>query len=271
MRRFSTPKRRRSYFKAWWRSLLVTALIVLILALFAVRFFFIQGNSMKGTLLPGDMVFVDKLSYGARLPLHPIAIPYSDRLYLSSLELPYIRMPGFAGLQRKDLIAFDHPMGPMELPKDKRRVLIKRCVGLPGDTLAILGGTVRVNGKPLERPPGVIVHYHMKVRRAAIADSVFEEYGIEKPIKLSNRGDYVVPLTRKEARRSEADPLVSFVDPWQGDMVRNSVFFPDHPAYPWRPGKVGPLWVPEKGETVALDTNSLPLYERIIEVYGDHR
>lgn len=270
MRRFSTPKRRRPYFKAWWRTLLISSLIVLFLALFAVRFFFIQGSSMKRTLLPGDMVFVDKLGFGARLPFHPISIPYSSRFYLSSIELPYIRMPGLTGIHHKDVIAFDNPMGPMDLPKDKRRVMVKRCVGLPGDTLAILGGVVRVNGEPLERPSGVIVHYHMKARRASFADHIFEEHGIEKPIKLSNRGDYVVPLTQAEVARLEADSAVSFVKPWRGDMVQNSGFFPDHPGYPWRPGNVGPLWVPEKGATVELDTSTLPLYERIIEVYEGH-
>ncbi len=226
---------------------------------------------MKNTLLPGDMVFVDKLSYGARLPFHPIAVPYSDRFYITSLKLPYIRMPGLSGIHRKDIIAFDDPMGPKGIPKDKRRVRMRRCMGLPGDTIAILGGTVRVNGKALEPPAGVILHYHMKARRSSQIDSIFETHGILRNIKLSNRGDHVVPLTQKEAKRLEKDPAVSFVDPWRGDMVRKSGFFPRDPAYPWRPGKVGPLWVPEEGATVELDTASLPLYRRIIEVYEGHR
>lgn len=251
--------------------MLATALIVTFLGLFVLRFFFIQGTSMKGTLLPGDMVFVEKLGYGSRLPFHPFAIPYSDRFYLSALKIPYIRMPGLTGIDRKDVLAFDNPIGSGAKPHDKRSVLMKRCVGLPGDTLAILGGAVRVNGEPLERSPGVVVHYHMKAQRASLADSLFKKHDIERPIKLSDRGDYLVPLTQEELRRLEAESAVSFVEPWRGDMVRSSTFFPDHPEYAWKPGKIGPLWVPEQGATVELDTNVLPLYERIIEVYEGHQ
>lgn len=226
---------------------------------------------MKDTLLPGDFVFVDKLGYGARLPLHPISVPYSHRFYCSGLELPYIRMPGLTGIQRKDVLIFDNPMGPKDIPKDKRSSMIKRCVGLPGDTVKIRGKDVFINGKEWGSPEGVMSHYHIKLKEDSLAELVFDRYGVRKKIRLSNQGDYVVPLTEKDARTWKKDPALHFVEPWQGDRVRKSGFFPRDSDHAWGPGQVGPLVVPRKGRTVELDTSVLSLYERIIELYEDHR
>lgn len=270
MRRFRTPRRRKYFLKAWWKASLVTGGVVLFMALFVLRFFFIQGRSMESTLLQGDFVYMDKLGYGARIPPHPIAVPYSKDYYLSSVELPYIRMPGLSGIEHNDVIAFDHPIGPRQLPKDKRNVLMKRCVGLPGDSLAILGGKVEVNGERLERPPGVLVHYHFKARTDSSADAILDEIGVREATRLSNQGDRVVPLTAEEAERLEQRSDVTFVEAWQGEEGSSAGFFPEHPDHPWRPGRVGPLWIPEQGASVELDTSSLPLYRRIIEVYEDH-
>lgn len=270
MRRKLTPHRRKYYLKAWRNATLWTLLIILLGALFAVRFFFIRGGSMKDTLMSGDFVYLDKLSYGARIPMHPISLPYSKTHYLESVELPYMRMPGLRGVKRGDVIAFDHPMGPMDVPKDKRDVLMKRCVGLPGDSLTIRGARLQVNGEIQERAEGVVVHYHLKVRNDSLAAPVLEEYGVERAIGLSNQGDRVVPLTMEEAETLRSDPRVSFVEAWQGGDVKKSDFFPGHPDHPWRPGRVGPLWIPKEGMEVALDTSALPLYRRIIEVYEGH-
>ncbi|MFB6258164.1 MAG: signal peptidase I [Flavobacteriales bacterium] len=270
MKRLSIPKRRKPYLKAWWWTLFWTVLLVLFLALVVLRFFFVEGRSMRETLLPGDFVFIDKLGYGARLPQHPVGIPYSDRFYLSSVELPYIRLPGFTGIQRMDVLAFDSPMGPAARSKTVRRTLMKRCVGLPGDTLAIRGGKVFVNGKQLERPPQVVTHYHMKAISKNTAERVFKEYGIRRHIRLSNRGDHVVPLTEGEARKLRRDTAVRFVKHWEGEASSQSGFFPRDPEFSWGPGKIGPLWIPDQGSSIALDTSNLPLYERIIEVYEGH-
>jgi signal peptidase I len=243
--------------------------VVLILALFAIRFFFVEGNSMKGTLVKGDFVYVDKLGYGARLPQHPIALPYSDRFYLPSVVLPYLRMPALRGVRRQDVLVFDDPMGPEEVPKDKRDMLMRRCVGLPGDTLRIRGTKVIVNGELLERPEGVITHYHLKMRKDSAFGSVLGRYGIEEWTELSNQGDLVMPLKEEKARRLVEDTAIEFIKPWK-EEGKSEAFFPSDPAYRWAPGRVGPLWVPEKGARIELDTSKLPLYERIIEVYEGH-
>jgi signal peptidase I len=246
-------------------------LLVLFLALFVVRFFFVEGRSMGQTLVPGDFVWVDKLSYGARIPFHPVAIPYSDRFYLSSVEFPYLRMPGLGGVQRQALLAFDDPTGPMDRPKDKRDILMKRCVGLPGDTVRIRGAELRVNGKELEEPAGSIHHYHIRFESDSDIVRILDRYGVGEVIRLSNRGDRVIPLTRRMAERMAEEPSVRFVELWKEEGSHPNAFFPEDPDIDWTSGRVGPVGVPKEGATVSLDTNTLPLYERIIEVYEGHR
>jgi signal peptidase I len=180
-------------------------------------------------------------------------------------------MPGLGGVQRQDLLAFEDPTGPMDRPKDKRDILMKRCVGLPGDTVRIHGADLIVNGKEQEEPAGVIHHYHLKFENDSDIVRVLDRYGIREAIRLSNRGDRAIPLTRRMAARLAEETSVRFVELWKEEGSHPTPFFPEDPDIDWSPGRVGPVAVPEEGATISLDTNTLPLYERIIEVYEGHR
>jgi signal peptidase I len=91
----------------------------------------IPSDSMARTLRPGDHVLVEKLSFGARLPLVG-------------------RGPGLRGVRRGDVIVFEAPFpAPMRL--------LKRVVALPGDTVALVAGQVLVNGRAQPTPPEALV------------------------------------------------------------------------------------------------------------------
>ena len=67
----------------------------------------------------GDYLFVSKASYGARIPMTPIAFPFAHATlpggninsYLEWLEFPYIRIPGYTKVQRHDAVVFNFPEG----------------------------------------------------------------------------------------------------------------------------------------------------------------
>lgn len=123
-------------------EMLVTVLIlVLFIRVTVVEAFRIPTGSMEGTLLIGDFLLVNKFIYGIRTP-DWIGIPFTR----IGFSIPYYRFPAFKQPERGDVIVFRYP-------KDYRLNYIKRCVGLPGDTIEVRNKTVYVNGKVFPDSP----------------------------------------------------------------------------------------------------------------------
>ncbi len=272
MRRLSTPKRRKYFFKAWVTAILSAGLLVLLLALFMVRFFFVQSSSMEKSLFPGDFVFVNKLSYGARLPQHPLSVPYSKEYFIHSIQLPYARFPGLSDVEHNDILTFNHPLKKTALPVDKRPVYMKRCVGLPGDTFQIKDKTVFINGRELPSPPTLKFNHHVKATHNNTILPVLEQLGVNDAGRLSNKGDWLVPLTRDEAELLEDHPAIIFVEEWDDeDNTFRKAIFPHNPEHSWNLDDWGPVVIPAKGDTVRLDHRNISLYKKVIEVHEGHR
>ncbi len=90
---------------------------------------------MSETLVVGDYLLVNKFIYGARTP--------QKFLYIS---IPHVQFPKASDVHRGDVIVFEFPGEPNEVIQVRNLFLVKRCIGLPGDTIEIINGTVRVNG-----------------------------------------------------------------------------------------------------------------------------
>ncbi|MBN1560856.1 signal peptidase I [candidate division KSB1 bacterium] len=114
------------------QALAIALIVALILRLFVVQAFRIPTGSMKDTLLVGDFLLVNKFIYGARTP---------EGIAGTSLKLPSLRLPAVRQPQRGDIVIF-------KFPNDTSIDYIKRCVGLPGDTIQVRTNTVYINGKP---------------------------------------------------------------------------------------------------------------------------
>lgn len=110
---------------------------------------------MHGTLSEGDRVLISKSAYGMRLPMTPLA---AGDAYLDWIRFPYCRIFNFCDVKRNDVIVFNYPPED-ELPVDRKPEYVKRCVGLPGDTLKIAGGVVYINNKLLEETENVQQRY----------------------------------------------------------------------------------------------------------------
>lgn len=107
-------------------------LLALIVRTFLFQPFNIPSGSMKDTLLIGDYLFVSKYSYGYSRYSFPFGLmPFSGRIWSAEPE-------------RGDIAVF-------KLPTDPSIDYIKRVIGLPGDTIQVLGGVVHINGEPVKR------------------------------------------------------------------------------------------------------------------------
>jgi signal peptidase I len=123
----------------------------------------IPSGSMENTVLIGDHLIVSRLGYGAGLPF-------------TSYNVPLWRAP-----QRQQIIVFRAPLPDQNFPD-----LIKRCIGVPGDRIKIVGGTVYVNDVRMEDPHAV--------RRADTAELPWENF----PARASDLPYQDVPEWRAE-------------------------------------------------------------------------
>jgi signal peptidase I len=114
------------------KSVAGAVLVYLVLKTFLVEAFRIPSGSMIPSLLIGDWLFVNKLVYGPHIPF------------------TRVNLPGYADPKRGDVVVFVSPYQPdlAEVGDDPNPTLVKRLVGMPGDTLFMRDGLLHVNGLP---------------------------------------------------------------------------------------------------------------------------
>ncbi len=113
--------------REWVKSIVIALVIWFFLRALLVEAFRIPSGSMENTLLIGDFLFVNKALYGAEIPI-------------VNTRLPAIREP-----LRADIVIFESPIEPGVN-------VVKRLVGMPGDTLFMENNVLHANGRPVEEP-----------------------------------------------------------------------------------------------------------------------
>jgi len=136
-----------SYINEVLKVFLLAFFIWLVLRLFMFQVLYIDSASMQTALFEGDYIVVNKMAYGARLPITPLSLPFSNsKSFLNWIHLPYLRLPGYTHISRNDVMVFNMPTEDY-LPIDERELYIKRCVALPGDTVKIDSARIFINNK----------------------------------------------------------------------------------------------------------------------------
>ncbi|MGD2068310.1 MAG: signal peptidase I [Gemmatimonadota bacterium] len=151
------------------KSIGVAVVLFLVLRTFLVQTFVITSGSMEDTLLVGDFLMVNRAAIGSRIPLTDI------------------RIPGYSEPHRFDVLVFDPP-------HEEDLKLVKRLIGLPGDTLSMHGGRLSINGEVVEEP---------YVKRVPVPDQ--EDY------RMAWQRDYLVDAVdpaRYAPSRDEWGPIV---------------------------------------------------------------
>lgn len=154
-------------------------------------------------------------------------------------------------------------------PVDRRDNYVKRCIGIPGDTVTIKGGVLYVNGKIVPDNGTQQTTYVVGTNGTTINPKAFERLNINRSDQSMISGSaYLLPLTKSNAEALSKFTNVTDVVPFYSQPgVFAPQIFPYSPALAWNEDNYGPIWIPVKGATVKLDTANLCLYERIIDVY----
>ncbi len=279
---------------------LIAIVIAFFIALFIKTFLFeafkIPTPSMKKSLLPGDYILVNKIHYGPRMPITPLALPFMHnkipgsniKSYLKWINLPYKRLEGTNKIQRHDIVVFNYPLinynktnfsgignNHFNTPIDKKDIYVKRCVGIPGDTINIKHGKLYINNQPEKEKETYQYNYRLNTN-CKISGTTFPGTNFSnEEIKIARISDYeyIFPLTKKDSIKiSNNKHVVSLEKSVQkrGSQHFKNIF-PHHPSLKWSRDNYGPIIIPGKYDTVSLTIDNLPLYEQIIKIYEKNK
>ncbi|WP_452228820.1 MULTISPECIES: signal peptidase I [unclassified Lacinutrix] len=294
----------------WVSSILFAIVAATIVHTYVMQPYTIPTSSLEKSLLVGDFLFVSKFHYGARVPMSTIAAPmvhdtipfikkksylYDDKLenkntsWINKLSLPYMRIPGLQKIKRNDIVVFNwpidtsysmsvaHPDRNYHKPIDKKTNYVKRCVGLPGDSLSVRDGYVFINGKQNELPDRAKLQFSYLVKTKNNQDFnlqyLHDRYGMN-PNRVGKVDQDVykfMGIYKGDLEKFKNNPKVDQIIPLKEEEgKRNPGIFPHDPNYNWNNDYFGNLYIPEKGKTVDLNLNVLPIYKRIITEYENN-
>lgn len=253
--------------KASKRFLLIFIAIVLV-RVFVIGCYQVDSGSMEETLYAGDVILINKIRYGARLPVKPGDIPFVELIayFIGAYKWSqtpcwnYRRLPGYGEVKRNDIIVFD------KAGSDK--AIVKRCVGLPGDTIEVSHNVRFANSKRQDEPASVKYSYCIKMGESFKLDS-FSKYGLTGQSLLWDDGDSIhVSITRKTALALQNNNLVDSIS--IDDYPRGAngpVLFTGSPYGNQTRENYGPVVIPAKGKTIPLHIENLELYREVIVNY----
>ncbi|TXF74998.1 signal peptidase I [Chryseobacterium sp.] len=291
-------------------SITFAVVFATVIHVFLTQPFGIPTGSMERTLLVGDFLFVNKWSYGYRLPMRPVAIPFlqgtimdtgqkgnpkdDPKSYVDAVKLPYWRILQFNKPEKNDIVVFNYPQDSVHTAIDRKDPYVKRCVAVAGDVLEFKAGRLYVNGKP-ETILGDQYEQHKYVvytGKPLDIPALYEKYGFLPVQEKQDDKGFIYDfqgLTDETANEIKALPQVIDMQEhiWPKDSAAVSYKLnADRTAYTknvdstesifpvnksWNPDWYGPLRIPKKGDVVSLNQETLPAYRWIISEYEHNK
>jgi len=237
----------------------------------------------------------------------------------------YKRVKGLGEVKRNDIVVFNFPAGDTvalkvqnpsyyELiamqgreaiqlnkdyfgeviyrPVDKRENYVKRCIGMPGDSLEIRNNQVYINGIAGENPKEMQYNYFVETNGALLNEQQFRLLNISKEDRelVTNGGTeggfhaflgiprnesgtynplYRIPMTQEMLAKAKNLPVIKniVIEP---ESIYPSIYYPVDYKTGWSRDNYGPIWIPRKGATIELNEWNLALYNRCIKNYENN-
>ena len=271
----SAPRRRFSIRMRFHPIFTVIALFILFNWLMF-KTFFIPTASMEQTLLAGDVILVSKLHYGTQTPKTLLQIPLMHQTirwtripsYLSWIQLPTYRLPGFSKVKRGDIVIFNNPQ-EFSIPVDQRTYYIKRCIGLPGDVVHMNKLQLSVNEEKQESYSNLQHTYHLRTS-TRLSDWFFRQHNISK--YMSTQRGYLIYTTAQQAAQLAQLPYVQDIRPnIMPPAYHDPKVYPHSRLLPGNKDNFGPLTIPAKGTKIAINATTLAQYASVITHYEGHK
>lgn len=271
--------KKRSVIWEWVKAIVFAVITIIVFRVFFFEAYTIPSASMEKSLLCGDYILVSKISYGSRIPNTPLSLPFAHqrfpfsenkKSYLEWIKLPYFRFSGTPDIEHGDVVVFNWPMEE-EFPVDQRTFYIKRCMGLPGDTLEVREGQVYINGDYNDRPEKLEFNYKIIADTDSLDTDSLNAMNIRDGGRMTEKGTYWYTLGTDDIDRLKGMPHIVNIAPLLEKKGSYSDYmFPENEHFLWNVDFFGPIYIPRAGDSVKLSIDSLPLYERIITVYENN-
>ena len=234
----------------WLDAIIFAVIVVTFINIFFFQAFKIPSSSMEKTLYTGDHLFVSKLTYGPRVPQTPLTVPFTHNVifgkesYSTLIQNDYRRLKGLRNVRRGDIVVFGFPNGDTVLRKAPSEDYYSLCRFYGKKKV------ISTLGPVIARPADKVDHY---VKRC-----------VAIPGDTLEIRDGLVWIDGVKQETYPGMQISRNLEKVQNDYRE---IFPFSPDYTWTRDEFGPLWIPQKGATVNLTRENLPLYERIIRVY----
>jgi signal peptidase I len=333
-------KTKKSVFRDWGEALLWATIVASAFRIFSFEPFTIPTGSMEGSMLVGDYLFVNKLSYGPKVPQTPFTLPFVHNSlprsltpsYTSWFSLPYMRLPGIRDVERYDAVVFSFPPGDSifvdpnlvghdyygllrregikeaggniekfsknpELylskvrkramkrpglaarPLDKKENYVKRCIGLPGDSLSVIDRQVYINGEAIDNPEHLQYEYKVlfsSQMKFAKSMKLLGLTNVDVNAKQRTNSGFIafVQLTNHEEKILKESGLTQSIEIMSTDNRKGTLsMFPNtynDEFNEWTPDDIGPIYIPKKGRNIDLNSRNLAMYRRVITAFEGH-
>ena len=174
-------------------------------------------------------------------------------------------------------------------PVDRRENYVKRCVGLPGQTIELKENVLYVDGKEFETPKGVQHNYFVQTNGATFSADALHKLGVSvTETSVLNGADYtpyltrigmepknngawgpiyVMAMTEEVLEKVKSLPMVVEVKIEKILPEMHSPIYPLAYTYKWNRDNYGPLWIPAKGDTIQLTEDNILRYRPCIVNY----
>lgn len=245
---------------------LLTLSLIISIKLCVLDIFKIPSSSMESILFTDDIILVNKLKYGPRLPRSPFEIPWikialyfndGARKRIKDDWWNYKRLSGITTIKQGDIFVFNSTW-------NKDYILVKRCVALPGDTLKIKNAEIYTNNKLFDSPDSEKNDYKFRIKNKIVLSRIMDSLALNS-IVINNWNDKIIKvnLSKSELNFLRKFNCINSVKIQIDTFVEGKTFVKT-PKIKWTFDNMGPFVVPKKGMQIKLNKEMYSLYEKAI-------
>ncbi len=240
--------------------------ISVLIKLFWFEIYKVPSSSMEDTLFPKDIIFINKLPYGPKLPRSPLDIPWLNLVFyknrrwrdsLSSHSWNDKRLSGFTNVKKGDIVLFT-------MPFDNSFHIVKRCMAVSGDTLTIRDGSTYVNNEFYLPTPLVKTEYVIEglLTKSSLTKKL-DSLGIDTTLTKRDT-DFIATLSLKSLVETKK---IGLMPSKVIDSLATRSLYPEAPEINWSLDNYGPLIIPKKGMKILLNMDNYLKYKSVISQF----
>lgn len=228
----------------------------------------IPSSSMNNTLYTGDVIVVHKLKYGPKLPRSPFDIPwiniafYFNKKARATMGTPwwdYKRLSGYSCINNGDVVVFTM--------FKKNMVIVKRCMGIAGDTLKIHKGDVYINNAFFSPSNFVLNNYKFNVSDRKTLYRKLDSIGLDIALNRTRTSNFMTTLSIQDKNRLETLHLVEDLKKVTDSLTETSTAYPNSKYNQWNLDDYGSYIIPKKGMKIRLNATNYELYKKVIKTH----